>query len=186
MIDNRAVPRCIRIPSIAVPWGDWGTRMPMYEYYCRACNGVFELLRSARQSTDSQPCPDCDAESERLMPTTFTAFTVRDGLPRSIPDRGTFWHLGQEVKRPVNEPALPFEHPDLDKHPETMPSAEEIEAFDHQLDRDAHEDAEADARGMLAIQPQREMARGKFVQRLAATGTINRLRPRKRSKGTSA
>lgn len=156
--------------------------MPVYEYYCSACNGVFELLRSVRQGADAQPCPDCDSASERLMPSTFSAFILRDGLPRRIPDRGTFWHLGQEVSRPVNEAALPFEHPDLDKHPAVMPSAEEIEAFDHQLDRDQQADSEAAGRGMFAIQPQREAARAQFVERLRATGTVNRLRPRKRTK----
>jgi hypothetical protein len=47
------------------------------------------------------------------MPTSFTAFTVREGLPRSIPDRGTYWHLGSEVKQ-MNTGGVPaFEHPDL-------------------------------------------------------------------------
>ncbi len=159
--------------------------MPMYEYYCSACNGVFELLRSVRQSDSPQPCLDCDTDSERLMPTTFSAFIVRDGLPRRIPDRGTFWHLGQEVRRPVNEPAFAWEHPDLDQHHETPPTAEEIDAFEYQLDRDQEADQKAAADGMLAIQPQREMARAKFVGRLQATGTIHRLRPRKRIKKTS-
>ena len=26
---------------------------------------------------------------------------MREGYPRAIPDRGTYWHLGKEVKRPV-------------------------------------------------------------------------------------
>lgn len=82
--------------------------MPVYEYYCPACNGVFELLRSVRQSADPQPCIECGDESERLMPTTFSAFILRDGLPRRLPDRGTFWHLGKEVSRTVNESALPL------------------------------------------------------------------------------
>jgi hypothetical protein len=29
---------------------------------------------------------------------SFTAFTYRDGYPRRIPDKGTYWHLGKEVK----------------------------------------------------------------------------------------
>jgi hypothetical protein len=29
---------------------------------------------------------------------SFRAFTYRDGYPRRIPDKGTYWHLGKEVK----------------------------------------------------------------------------------------
>jgi hypothetical protein len=40
------------------------------------------------------------------------ALTYRDGYPRRIPDKGTYWHLGKEVK------ALPKrmqhqQHPEL-------------------------------------------------------------------------
>ena len=31
--------------------------MPLYEYYCSDCNGVFELLRPAKQAGDAQPQP---------------------------------------------------------------------------------------------------------------------------------
>jgi hypothetical protein len=49
------------------------------------------------------------------MPTSFTAFSFRDGYPRQLPDRGTFWHLGKEVKQ-MNTGGVPaFEHPDLYK-----------------------------------------------------------------------
>jgi hypothetical protein len=47
------------------------------------------------------------------MPTSFQAFMMRDGVPRTIPDRGTYWHFGQEVATPVNRPAPVTEHPDL-------------------------------------------------------------------------
>ena len=73
--------------------------MPIYEYYCADCNGVFEQLLPVKRASEPQPCPQCDAESRRIMPTEFQAFTVRDGAPRRIPDRGTYWHLGQEVAR---------------------------------------------------------------------------------------
>jgi hypothetical protein len=49
------------------------------------------------------------------MPTSFTAFSFRDGLPRQLPDRGTYWHLGKEVKQ-MNTGGVPaFEHPELYK-----------------------------------------------------------------------
>ncbi|MSQ35782.1 MAG: zinc ribbon domain-containing protein [Dehalococcoidia bacterium] len=80
--------------------------MPLYEYYCAECNGIFELLRPVRQSSDPQPCPQCDAESRRLMPTDFNAFVVRDGMPRRIPDDGTYWGLEGRLKNPLttNDP----------------------------------------------------------------------------------
>jgi hypothetical protein len=49
------------------------------------------------------------------MPTSFTAFTRRDGLPRQLPDRGTYWHLGKEVKNPNTGGVPAFEHPELYK-----------------------------------------------------------------------
>lgn len=65
--------------------------MPVYEYYCGDCNGVFELLRPVREASNPQPCPVCDSDSRRLMPTDFAAFVVREGLPRRIPDTGKYW-----------------------------------------------------------------------------------------------
>lgn len=110
--------------------------MPIYEYYCAECNGVFEQLMSAKRASEAQPCPQCDAESRRIMPTEFQAFTVRDGAPRRIPDRGTYWHFEQEVGRPVTETVQLNEHPDLffDKYgPEQPPTAEEQDEFAEKL-----------------------------------------------------
>jgi putative FmdB family regulatory protein len=151
----------------------------LYEYYCSDCDGVFELLRPARESSLGQPCPECDREAKRLMPLDIQTFTMRDGLPRRIPDRGTYWHLGKEVARPVNEPARAWEHPDLDKDPPvTAPTAEEVDAFNHQIDIDIEQEMEAAANGTLAIQPQKTLYRAKFMVRLVKTGGAYRLRPR--------
>lgn len=153
--------------------------MPLYEYYCNDCDGVFELLRPARESSLGQPCPECDREAKRLMPLDFATFTMRDGLPRRIPDRGTYWHLGKEVARPVNEAARAWEHPDLDIDPPLKPpTAEEVDAFNHQIDIDVEQEMEAAARGMQAIQPQKNLERAKFLERLVKTGGAERLRPR--------
>ena len=106
--------------------------MPIYEYYCAECNGVFEQLLPVKRASEPQPCPQCDAESRRIMPTEFQAFTVRDGAPRRIPDRGTYWHFEQEVKRPVTETVQLNEHPDLiyEKYgPERPPTAEEQDEY---------------------------------------------------------
>ncbi len=75
--------------------------MPLYEYYCAECNGIFEMLRPISQATDPQPCVVCDSESKRIMPTEFAAFVMRDGMPRRIPDRGLSWGLEGQLKNPL-------------------------------------------------------------------------------------
>jgi putative FmdB family regulatory protein len=89
--------------------------MPLYEYLCDHCEGIFEALRPMREAADPVPCPECDRDGERIMPTSFAAFTFREGYPRRLPDKGTYWHLGKEVKKRVSGPARPFEHPELTK-----------------------------------------------------------------------
>src|SRR4030042_5607761 len=89
--------------------------MPVYEYYCQHCDGIFEVLRSMREASYPQPCPVCDRDGQRIMPTSFAPFTFRDGYPRRIPDKGTYWHLGKEVKRPITGPVRVGEHPELNK-----------------------------------------------------------------------
>lgn len=75
--------------------------MPLYEYYCANCNGIFELLRPVREAGEPQPCVVCDNESQRIMPTDFAAFVMRDGMPRRIPDRGLSWGLQGQLKKPL-------------------------------------------------------------------------------------
>jgi putative FmdB family regulatory protein len=94
--------------------------MPLYEYYCEPCNGIFEALRPIRVASEPSPCPVCDREGKRIMPTAFNAFTFRDGYPRRIPDKGTYWHLGKEVKSLITGPVRPNEHPEINK-PEPKP-----------------------------------------------------------------
>lgn len=86
--------------------------MPLYEYLCEECDGIFEAVRPMKQADDPEPCPICDTEGQRLMPSTFQAFIVRGGYPRRIPDRGNFWHLGKEVSY-LPKKARPGEHPQL-------------------------------------------------------------------------
>ena len=94
--------------------------MPLYEYLCRHCEGIFEALRPMREASDPVPCPECDRDGERIMPTSFNAFTFRDGYPRKLPDRGTYWHMGKEVKNRIKGSFRPFEHPEINK-PEPKP-----------------------------------------------------------------
>jgi putative FmdB family regulatory protein len=124
--------------------------MPLYEYYCANCDGIFEALRSVREASVPVPCPLCDRDSKRIMPTSFTAFTVREGLPRQLPDRGTYWHLGKEVKQ-MNRGGVPaFEHPETYKAAPTkeLSTAErdDVTELDHLKKRHAQMLAEAGER----------------------------------------
>jgi len=88
--------------------------MPLYEYYCEPCNGIFEELRPMREASEPVPCPECYKDAKRIMPTSFAAFTFRDGYPRRIPDDGKYYHLGKKVTKPVKR-ARPNEHPEINK-----------------------------------------------------------------------
>lgn len=74
--------------------------MPLYEYFCAQCNGIFELLRPVREASDAQPCLVCDRDSKRIMPTEINAFVMRGGMPRRIPDEGLFWTLKGQTTEP--------------------------------------------------------------------------------------
>ena len=55
-----------------------------------------------REASLPMPCPECNRDAARIM-SSFNAFVFRDGYPRRIPDKGTYWHLGQEVKKRANK-----------------------------------------------------------------------------------
>ena len=88
--------------------------MPLYEYFCEPCNGIFEELRPIREASDPVPCPQCYKDAKRIMPTSFAAFTFREGYPRRIPDDGSYYHLGKKVSKLVKS-ARPNEHPEINK-----------------------------------------------------------------------
>ena len=94
--------------------------MPVYEYLCEECDGIFEAVRTVREADEPQPCPVCDTEGKRVMPSTFTAFIMRGGYPRRIPDKGTFWHLGKEVSY-LPKSGQPYQHPEVTKKPDNRP-----------------------------------------------------------------
>ncbi len=102
--------------------------MPLYEYYCKSCDGIFETVRPISRSSEPAPCPVCARTGQRIPPTSFAAFTMRDGYPRAIPDRGTYWHLGKEVKRPITGSFRMNEHPEVNKpEPKPKKSSGELE-----------------------------------------------------------
>ncbi len=89
--------------------------MPVYEYLCKRCDGVFEAILPIARAAERAPCPVCAKKGHRLPPSSFSAFTMREGYPRAIPDRGTYWHLEKEVKRPVTGAVRMNEHPEINQ-----------------------------------------------------------------------
>ena len=67
-----------------------------------------------REATEPVPCPECYKDAPRIMPTSFSAFTFRDGYPRRIPDDGKYYHLGKKVSKLVTS-GRPNEHPEVNK-----------------------------------------------------------------------
>jgi len=59
--------------------------MPVYEYHCEACDGIFEALRFVRQSEESAPCPKCGTDADRIMPTTFASMSRKEGWRQRVP-----------------------------------------------------------------------------------------------------
>jgi len=67
-----------------------------------------------REASDPVPCPECYKDAPRIMPTSFSAFTFREGYPRRIPDDGKYYHLGQKVSSLITS-GRPNEHPEINK-----------------------------------------------------------------------
>jgi putative FmdB family regulatory protein len=113
--------------------------MPLYEYYCQDCHGIFEAIRPMREASLPVPCVECNEDAPRIM-STFTAFTFREGYPRRIPDKGTYWHLGKEVKKRAKR-MKGMEHPELAK-PKPKPTKAKGDAA---VERDKKRIERADA-----------------------------------------
>lgn len=121
--------------------------MPLYEYHCADCNGVFELLRPARQASMAQPCPECDADAKRIVSREFAAFIYRDGYARRLPDDGSYYHFGKRVSAPISGPSDGFSHPELNPpEPIERPSIEDIETYELVQEAKRHVDPEIRAR----------------------------------------
>ena len=112
--------------------------MPLYEYYCGSCEGVFELLRPARDAALPQPCPVCDEDARRIVSREWSAFIFRDGYARRLPDDGGYWHLGKKVRTAITSSPDGITHPELAEPPEiAAPSVEELEHFEYQQEMKA-------------------------------------------------
>lgn len=100
--------------------------MPLFEYYCAPCDGVFELLRPAREGGSPQPCPVCDEDAERMVSQTGAIYTFREGKARRLPDDGTYSHLGRKVPKPISKG---YGRPDPFYDPKPL-QMEDIEKFE--------------------------------------------------------
>ncbi|MBM4411019.1 MAG: zinc ribbon domain-containing protein [Chloroflexi bacterium] len=109
--------------------------MPLYEYYCEPCNGVFELIRPVRQATQPQPCPECDEDAKRMLSKEWAAFIYRDGIPRRLPDRGKYWNLFEEKDTPMTTSNIeaPEAKPRYVKGKGTEESSLDDSSFDSQV-----------------------------------------------------
>jgi hypothetical protein len=86
-------------------------------------------MRPVREASEPSSCPVCGKKATRIPPTSFAAFTMREGYPRAIPDRGTYYHLGKEVKKPITGAVRMNEHPELTKpRPKPKKSKGEVSA----------------------------------------------------------
>lgn len=143
--------------------------MPLYEYYCQPCNGVFELLRPAREADKAQPCPECDEDAKRIMSREWAAFTFREGAPRRLPDDGTYWHLDKKVSKPLTSASdTGLRHPELsyeDDH-KPAPSIEDIERYEA---RQEFKRREGEGAGMYLTNDTIERQDQKTFQRMTKT-----------------
>lgn len=140
--------------------------MPLYEFYCEPCNGVFEVLRSIRESGDGAACPVCNRDGKRMMPSSFNAFTFRDGYPRRIPDKGTYWHLGKEVKHLITGAVQPNEHPEINKPipaPKPLKGDIQVAAEVGRLQAEAQAAQEAERQGAIQAYDREQAKQPKIV-----------------------
>ena len=47
--------------------------MPMYEYRCRKCGKLFEMLRRMKDADRDLECPECLSEAVERLISTFAA-----------------------------------------------------------------------------------------------------------------
>lgn len=61
--------------------------MPLYEYYCPACDSNFEQFFKSLPSEKKQqsfPCPECDGPGKRLLGSFYTAGTQSSGIEKDM------------------------------------------------------------------------------------------------------
>ena len=59
--------------------------MPIYEYYCKKDDKVFEAITSIASRDKPVKCPKCGREAIRIMPTTVATMSRVKGLVERVP-----------------------------------------------------------------------------------------------------
>ncbi|MBI2863148.1 MAG: zinc ribbon domain-containing protein [Chloroflexi bacterium] len=49
--------------------------MPRYDYRCKSCGKVFEMVRPFSQATEDAACPDCQGTASRILANSYTVFS---------------------------------------------------------------------------------------------------------------
>ena len=72
--------------------------MPIYEFYCPACNTLFNFFSSRIDTESRPPCPRCGGERLERKPARFAAIT-RSGGGEEGGDEEAFAGLGVDEER---------------------------------------------------------------------------------------
>ena len=114
---------------------------------------------------------------------------VRDvHAPRRLaappPDRGTYWHLEQEVSTPIDRAVQVGEHPerfDAKYGPPPVPTMEELEVFEQQERARAEEAQAREDSGYGPMLNEKDLKqRREFLERQAATAQRSRVAKRRK------
>ena len=155
--------------------------MPLYEYQCNDCEHRFELLRPSREASMAQPCPDCDADSRRVMSKQWSAFTFRDGRPRQLPDDGGYYHLGKKVTQPITGSVRGIEHPEVNKKAPPKPlTIEEMEHYEYA--KEYHVETMLQT-GVEPVDARAGEAEQEFQKRVRQRGSVREEQVKRRVRG---
>jgi putative FmdB family regulatory protein len=58
--------------------------MPLYEYFCPSCQGVFETLRPAKEADAPVACPSCQHASSQRILSLFADSVKTNGDPMPV------------------------------------------------------------------------------------------------------
>mgnify|MGYP000907817044 CR=1 FL=1 len=62
--------------------------MPIYEYFCEACQDKFELLRPFSQADVPAVCPRCQSKSEHRLLSRFACASSEGGESHALAGSG--------------------------------------------------------------------------------------------------
>ena len=50
--------------------------MPLFEYKCKNCNSIFEILNKSQTTTDEVYCPNCKSNNSEKLISVFSALNT--------------------------------------------------------------------------------------------------------------